>query len=188
MPTPIGHALGAFAAGWVVAGPPQAPTAERASPPQAQPQLVAGQHPRFWARAALLATIGVAADIDLLFGAHSAYTHSVGAAAVVAISVGIFSRNQRLRLALAAAAAYLTHIAFDLLGQDTSMPLGVMAFWPFSTEHFHSGLDLFFATDRRYWLPGFWVRNLTAVAWELALLAPLAAGAWWLRRRRPPPA
>ena len=187
MPTPIGHALGAFAAGWVVAGPPQ-PPAERASPAQGESQLVTGQNPRFLARAALLATIGVAADLDLLFGAHSAYTHSVGAAAVVAILVGIFSRTQRVRLGLAASAAYLSHIAFDLLGQDTSMPLGVMAFWPFSTEHFHSGLDLFFATDRRYWLPGFWVRNLTAVAWELVLVAPLAAGAWWLRRRRPPPA
>lgn len=184
MPTPIGHALGAFAAGWVVAGPPQVQAAERASPPPGRSRLVAGRHPGFWVRAALLATIGVVADVDLLFGAHSTYTHSVGAAAVVAILVGIFSRTQRVRLGLAAAAAYLSHVVFDLLGQDTSMPLGVMAFWPFSAEHFHTGLDLFFATDRRYWLPGFWLRNLTAVAWEFVLVGPLAAGAWWLRRRR----
>ena len=184
MPTPLGHALGAFAAGWVVAGAPGPEAAHLVSPDEGPSGLVLARQPRWWPRAAWLAAIGMAADVDLLFGVHSAYTHSVGAAAVVAALVSVFSRTQRVRLGLAAAAAYLSHVVFDLLGQDTSLPLGVMALWPFTPEHFYTGVELFFPTDRRYWLPGFWVRNLKAVAWELMVVGPLAAGAWWVRRRR----
>ncbi|MBE3132881.1 MAG: metal-dependent hydrolase [Acidobacteria bacterium] len=166
MPTPIGHALGAFAAGWGVAGQPPA----------------RGPHQRWWSRPALFVVIGVAADLDLAFGVHSAYTHSIGAATIVAALVAGVTRQQRGLMGLAAAAAYLSHVALDLLSQDTSIPLGVMALWPFSTHYFYSGLDLFFATDRRYWLPGFWLRDLRAIAWEILLVAPLAVFTLWIRR------
>jgi inner membrane protein len=187
MPTPIGHALGAFAAGWLVAGPPSR-----------SPDGHAGLRATGWServrrfvgsatttRAAIIIALGVVADLDLLFGIHSGYTHSVGAAALAALGVAALVRTARLRMAWASAAAYLSHVALDIQTQDTSAPLGVMALWPFSTRYFYSGLDLFFAVDRRYWLPGFWVRDLKAVAWEVLLLAPLAWLAWRVRRRAP---
>jgi hypothetical protein len=62
-----------------------------------------------------------------------------------------------------------------------------MALWPFSHEYFMSPVALMPAISRRYWLPGFWAHNLRALAFELAVLTPLAIAVWWgrgyLRRR-----
>jgi len=58
-----------------------------------------------------------------------------------------------------------------------------MAFWPVSTGYYISNLDLFGAVDRRYWIDGFWRRNIAAFARELAILVPLA----WLATRRARP-
>src|SRR3954452_11367330 len=65
VPSPVGHALGALAVGWAVA---PRPATSRAA----------------WTQAALLAAAGVAPDLDLLMGRHSAETHSLGAAILVA--------------------------------------------------------------------------------------------------------
>jgi hypothetical protein len=71
----------------------------------------------------------------------------------------------------------------DALGDDTTPPIGIMALWPLTSEFYQTDLRWFMAISRRYWLPGFWTHNLLAVAWEVVLLAPVAAAVAWLRRR-----
>jgi len=177
MPTPVGHALGGMALGWSIAG--------------------SGPLRTSWRRAALFGTLGALADIDLLFHAHSTYTHSLGAALLAGIvtfawsgaganSVGSVSnagagRWARASMALACGAAYGSHVLLDWLGTDTTPPLGITALWPFSSAFYYSGIDLFPAVDRRYWLPGFWMRDLNAIAWELVVLLPITALVLWLR-------
>ena len=98
---------------------------------------------------------------------------------------GASDRAGRLRLgwALAVAAAYGSHLLFDWLGSDTTPPIGIMALWPFSGAFVQSDVHLFMAISRRYWLANFWSHNLTAVAWELALLGPPTLVVWWWRSR-----
>ena len=56
--------------------------------------------------------------------------------------------------------------------------------WPWSSEYYTSGADLFLEISRRYWLPDevIW-GNLRSIGWELVLLLPLLALAWMLRLR-----
>ncbi|HXH05076.1 MAG TPA: metal-dependent hydrolase [Vicinamibacterales bacterium] len=174
MPSPIGHALGGLAAGWLVAGRPRdldGPLHGRASR---------------WRREALwFAALGLAADIDLLFGWHSGPTHSVGAAILAGLVLLAAQRAGGLaihRPFLAGAAAYGSHPLLDWLGADNSPPLGVMAFWPLSTDYYIAPAPLLMAISRRYWLPGFLTHNLRAIALELALLGPTVALVWLMRR------
>lgn len=175
MPTPVGHALGGLAIGWLMAGS-------------------GGPAPTHGRRAALFATLGALPDIDLLFHVHSTYTHSLGAALLVGLVAWPLAASRgRSRpgdvrgatsaavWALACAAAYASHVLLDWLGTDTSPPYGITALWPFSSAYYYSALDLFPAADRRYWLPGFWQRDLTAIGWELLILVPITLAVLWLR-------
>jgi inner membrane protein len=127
------------------------------------------------------AAAGVAADLDLLAGAHSGPTHSVGATVLFGLAV-YFIRAQ-WRFALAAAAAYASHILLDWLGSDGAPPIGIMALWPFTRQYYESNLHVFYAISRRYWLPDFWAFNLRAVAREAMVLGPAAALIFWWRAR-----
>jgi len=159
MPSPIGHALGAVAAGWLV----------RARRPT-------------WRSTAVLVAVGLAPDLDLLVGTHSTYTHSLGAVAIVSIVSWVVTRDARW--AAAVGAAWASHLLLDWLGTDTRDPIGIMALWPFSVAHYQSTLHLFDAISRRYWLPEQFIwGNLRAAAKEVALLLPIATAAWWVRTR-----
>jgi membrane-bound metal-dependent hydrolase YbcI (DUF457 family) len=169
MPTPVGHALGGLAVAWFSASI----TRERPSN-------------------AFVVTCAIAAmapDLDILVNSHRTYAHSIGAAAIVG-AVAWFVRRRKCPpastspafAALTIAAAYASHIVLDLLAKDTAAPLGLMALWPFSSRFYISGADLFMEVSRRYWkFDEFIVGNFTAVGWELILLAPVAALAWWLQ-------
>jgi len=135
-------------------------------------------------RALAFSALGLVADFDLFFGAHSAYTHSIGAASLVFLAALLAVGRSRWVLAAAAAAAYFSHPLFDWLGEDTAAPLGVMLWWPFSASYYYSGLEVFSSVERRYWLPGFWGHNIASVTGELLLLVPLAAGALLARGSR----
>jgi membrane-bound metal-dependent hydrolase YbcI (DUF457 family) len=172
MPSPIGHGLAAVATGWAVAAP-------------------AGERGDRWRQAATLAAIGVAPDLDLLIGRHSAETHSVGAALLVA-SVAAWRRwpvaaagATRWRVWLAVFLAWLSHPILDALALDTSPPLGVMLFWPFESGYHQTGWSAFAAISRRYWLPEFVTYNAVALLRELAILVPAVATVFFARRARP---
>jgi inner membrane protein len=158
MPSPIGHALGGMAFGWAIA-----------------PRLRDGV-----ARAgAIYAAVGMAPDLDLLVGSHSTYTHSVGAVGLVFLA-GL-AASRRPRVAAAIAAAWASHLLLDWLGNDTSAPIGIMALWPFSREHYQSSFYVFEAISRRYWLPEQFVwSNLKAALREVLILGPVAGVSYWM--------
>jgi inner membrane protein len=182
VPSPIGHVLGGIAAGWIVAGVPAGEQGGR------------GRTDRAWREAALFGALGALPDVDLLFGAHSGPTHSVGAAALAGIVVGLVAVRHRLLApatravtAIAAcAAAYGSHVLLDWLARDTTAPIGVMALWPFQREHYESNLHLFMAISRRYYQGWTFVRqNGLALLRELALLVPILVLVIVLRPRAP---
>ena len=84
-------------------------------------------------------------------------------------------------MAAAIAAAWASHLLLDWLGSDTSPPIGIMALWPFSREHYQSSFYLFDAISRRYWLPEQFVwGNLKAALKEVLILGPIAAVSYWM--------
>ena len=162
MPSPLGHALGGLAAGWLVS-----------STQVRQRDLI---------NSAWFAAAGMVADLDLLVGAHSGPSHSLGAAGLVGLLCFLVTRRSRFTLAMTA--AYASHILLDWLGNDSAPPIGIMALWPFSREHYESSVHLFYAISRRYWQPDFWTLNVRAVIREVIVLVPPTALIGYARRAR----
>lgn len=164
MPSPVGHALAAVAAGWTIARPAETRAA-----------LVA--------QTVTLAAIGMAPDLDLLIGRHSRETHSLGAAVIVASIAALMHwpiAPDRRRIWLAACAAYLTHPVLDMLAPDHAPPIGVMFFWPFSREHFETGLEIFLPISRDWASPDLYANNLRAAVREVLILVPVVTLTWWV--------
>jgi membrane-bound metal-dependent hydrolase YbcI (DUF457 family) len=127
-------------------------------------------------------------DLDIIAGLHRVYTHSIAAVAVVGIVSWLVLRT-RTRDALpwtaVLTAAYASHAVLDLLGKDTSTPIGLTVLWPLSSNYFLTGWNVFAEVSRRYWSPGeFIFGNLRALAWEMVVLAPILLAAWsiWSKR------
>jgi membrane-bound metal-dependent hydrolase YbcI (DUF457 family) len=179
MPSPVGHAIAGVAAAWLVAGAPALTPAT------------------FWREAALFGALGALPDIDLLVGAHSGPTHSLGAAVVVGMAAGLWAGRwrghrrpglHRLTFAVACLAAYASHLLLDWLGRDSSPPIGIMALWPVSRDYFESTLHVFLPISRRYYQGWtFVVSNVHAVCLELVILVPILAVVTLLRPRRVAP-
>lgn len=170
MPSPVGHALGGIAAGWLV---------------QSRPSPGDGQQ-RQLTRTLGFACLGMAADLDLLVGPHRGPTHSVTAALLVCLLAWVILRRRPHgdRLVLAAGAAYASHILLDWLGEDSSPPLGLQVLWPWSDAYLHAPWPVFLAVSRRLRHPElFWVPNALALARELAILVPLVVLVGWWRGR-----
>jgi membrane-bound metal-dependent hydrolase YbcI (DUF457 family) len=168
MPSPIGHALGGAVVGLLM---------ERRRTPRALPLGV-------------FAVVGMLPDVDFLWGRHNMETHSLGAAVLAGLSVLVWTRGKNRRLALAVTLAWSTHILFDWLGSDDTSPLGVMAFWPLTSQFYFANAFVFEAISRRYWLSNFIPHNAWAVAKEILILGPLflllrAFPLRGLRRSRP---
>jgi membrane-bound metal-dependent hydrolase YbcI (DUF457 family) len=185
MPSPVGHALGGLAAGWMIAGlsPSRFGAAADGEARRARVAPVAWHRSEPVLRQAIVfAALGMLPDIDFLFGTHSTYTHSLGAAVVVALGAAMLAPANRWIVGLACGCAYASHILLDWLGDDTTPPIGIMAVWPWSSGFYQSDLRWFMAITRRYWLPNFWTHNMEAVIREVGILLPLAAFIAWLRR------
>lgn len=165
MPSPVGHALGALAAGLAASGP-------------ASRRLLL-------TRSLWMAAFGLAPDLDLLVGRHSMETHSIGAAVVAGALAAAFRwplASTRLRIFMTGALAWSTHPLLDALAADDSLPLGVMLFWPFSNDHV-MWPTVFSPISRRWWLPGFVMNNVAAALREVAILGPAALISWWFAQR-----
>ena len=169
MPTPLGHGLAGIATGWAVAG-------------------VARESRRALIRqAAILAALAMAADLDLLVGAHSGPTHSIGAAAIAGV-VAALARwpiaRTRVMIGLVAFLAWATHPLMDSLAPDTSLPYGVMAFWPFSHQYFLTGLSVFMPIWRYPVSARAITHDILAIGREILLLGPAVVLVWITRGPR----
>ena len=186
MPSPLGHVLGGIAAGWLVSGVPS-----RAS--RAKTQSPAKSTADWWREAVLFGALGALPDVDLLFGAHSGPTHSIGAAVMVGVLATLVGARGILRsppvtartATLACSAAYGSHVLLDWMSTDSMAPIGIMALWPFDRGYYESNLHMFGAISRRYYQGWTFVRqNIIAVLRELAILIPALSLVVVLRRRR----
>ena len=168
MPSPLGHALAGATVGWALSH------SSRPSPPLTS----------LWRAGAWFALLGMLPDADLLIGAHRGISHSLGAACIVGLATAALTR--RTSFAIAAALAYGSHVVLDWLSEDTSVPLGVMALWPLTTDYYLSGVAAFDSIWRRKETPDFWEHNAIAVARELLIVGPpFAAAVWVLLKRKP---
>jgi membrane-bound metal-dependent hydrolase YbcI (DUF457 family) len=168
MPTPLGHGLAGVATGWAVAGVAR----------ESRRALVT--------QAAILAGLAMAADLDLLVGAHSGPTHSIGAAAIAGL-VAALGRwpiaRTRVMIGLVACLAWATHPLMDSLAPDTSVPYGVMAFWPVSHQYFLTGLSVFMPIWRYPISARAMTHDILAIAREAVILAPILYVVWKVRTR-----
>ncbi len=167
MPSPVGHTLGAVAV--CLAAAPL---------PDTRRDVII--------RLGTIAMLAIAPDIDLLWGRHSAETHSLGAAAIAAAAAAWLRlplAATRARIFLVAGLAVASHPVLDAMGRDGTPPLGVMLFWPVSSDYVLAPWRVFDGISRRYWLVESWWGNAQAVAREVVLLAPPAAIAVWARLR-----
>ncbi len=140
-----------------------------------------------WRWALLFAAAGMAADLDLLVGLHSQYTHSLGAAALVMAGALVLlvprgGGGRAVLLSVALGAAYASHVLLDYLATDTTPPIGIMALWPFSHGYYLSDLHIFGGISRRIWLAVTWREDFWSIAREIVILLPISAAIWWLRR------
>ena len=183
MPSPVGHALAGVAAAWFAGGRlPQgsSATASVEGTPRAHPDRATTR-----SEVAFFGVTAIAPDLDLLFGTHSTYTHSVGAVMLVFVTALLIAGTRHWRIAVGIAAAWGSHLLLDWLGSDTSPPIGIMAWWPFDAGFYQSPISIFDAISRRYWLPEqFIAGNLRAAVKEILILGPFFAVALALRRRR----
>ena len=156
MPSPVGHVLAGIAVGSLAA------------------------RDQRWRLPLACGLAAALPDVDFLLPvAHRGPTHSLiaGVVAFVVILAIVRAPAWGLQPPLVAgvlACAVISHVLLDWLGEDSSNPRGLMAFWPFSRGYYISGVDLFDAVDRRYWREGFWRHNLIAVTKEVVILFPLA--------------
>ena len=168
MPSPVGHALGGLAAGFL------------------------GTRDRRWGVPLACAALAALPDIDLILPiTHRGPTHSITAGIVTsAVAFAVLTTMKwkpRLRTAVTLGVAVLTHVLFDWLAADSAAPRGVMAFWPVSRAFYVSDVDLFAAVERRYWRDDFLRTNGIALARELAVLVPIVwLARTWVRRSAGP--
>lgn len=173
MASPLGHALAGYAIG-------RGANAGRA----ADVRLLA-----------VCAALAVAPDLDflpgVLAGRPAAYHQGISHSLTLAIAVGAIAaaalagtRAGFPRLWLICSAAYASHLAIDLVGQDARAPFGIPLFWPISSETWLSPVTLLpgiahassSEVTNAEWLRSiFTLHNARALLLELALACPLLA-------------
>jgi hypothetical protein len=174
MPTPIAHALGGITAGCLVRI-----TAVLIASVRPSRRPLDAPIPRAARRRAVtsLALLGMLPDVDLLAGMHRSVTHSLGATLVAAAIGYVSARENRVLTAAMVAAAYGSHVLLDWLGTDPGTPHGIMAWWPWTQEFYHSDANLFMRVCREYWLTACWRNNIVALGRELVVLVPVTLAA-----------
>jgi membrane-bound metal-dependent hydrolase YbcI (DUF457 family) len=170
MPSPVGHALAALAV-YAAASPRHAAWPDRRS-------------------LAVAVGAALAPDLDLLLrfvdgrNHHQAESHSIGAALLAGLAVGLLARLARWPragwLGALATLAWSSHLLLDYLGRDTHPPIGLLALWPFSAAYVKFPWPLFLDIGRTLLLETL-RNNAVAVTWEVLLLLPPTAWVVWRR-------
>lgn len=171
MPTPVGHALGGLAIYLAAKDRPI---------------------PEDVAFAVTCLGVSVLPDLDFAIGPfagrsyHHYFSHSIGFAALFAVVTYAIARGLRrtrpFRDTGVLLAVYLSHIFLDLLGKDTTPPLGVQLFWPFSAAFHISPVFVFGEVWRGTLGKLFGLHNWMTVAREVLVLSPVCALLWWRAR------
>ena len=181
MPSPIGHALAGATTAWLVDLIP-GNRAWGMAPAYASFLERAGQDLTL-----LCAGLAVAPDLDLIFGVHRTMSHSLGAAMFVGLFAAALAANAGrpvARIASMCALAYASHLLLDWMAIDRYPPPGLQALWPFSSAWYISGWDVFLQTERSHPLTvASLQQNAAAIAREIMILLPVAAGVWLVRER-----
>lgn len=175
MPSPVGHAL----AGMAVAWSSKTPVTTRC---QWNPSTEL-------AVTAACVVLAVLPDGDLVYPPiHRAFSHSIGAVALVMIITMGVTRWVTGRVAwplvVLFGCAFGSHIPLDWLGADPNPPFGIKALWPLSDRWYISPIALFPGTERRELFTIAAVRtNVIAALVEMLWLGPVAAVLWRRRMR-----
>ena len=182
MPTPVGHALGGIAAGYLVTG---LFTAARAFIHTSVTPAYLSKHVPVLVGVVTLACLGMLPDIDFVFAAHREFTHSIGATLTVMAVSMVMVKRRRLEISCVVGAAYASHIGLDWLTADSSFPVGIMALWPFSTDYYQSSLQwsVFLNVCRQIGEMQCWMNNGLALTRELTILLPATAALIWFQHR-----
>ena len=183
MPTPIAHALGGIAAGCLAAAGASLVQKTLVSRNGFGTMIVRIGSLR---AATGLACLGMLPDIDLVFGSHRTFTHSVSATLLLASIASAIAPTARPAVALTAAAAFGSHVLLDWLGTDLSAPRGVAVWWPWTNEYYLSDLQVFMRVRRGCWTPECWRHNSLAVLREITILVPVTLAAVLMLRRSLP--
>jgi membrane-bound metal-dependent hydrolase YbcI (DUF457 family) len=181
MPSPIGHALGAYAALLAL-----------------KPDLLADRRKNSLAVGAAF-VLGSLADADF-FVAHFAqgiyylrhhyFSHSIPFALGFTFLCYLILKGIRARSPVKysglAGVAYGSHLLLDYFAQDGSAPYGIPLLWPippFHRTHFIAPIEIFFSIHRGEFTDLLSAHNLAAIAIEVAVLAPLCALAFVRAKR-----
>src|SRR5438552_14768209 len=108
MPTPVGHAIAGLTVGWCSQAISNKKSTLKAD------GLISGL-------VVACVAAAVAPDIDILFGSHRTFTHSIGAAAIVGVATWLLRKRgtapHPFFWAVAVTVAYATHILLDWLAK-----------------------------------------------------------------------
>jgi membrane-bound metal-dependent hydrolase YbcI (DUF457 family) len=195
MPSPIGHALGGIAAGWAAAPRRNRAAMWTLAAFGIAPDLDLLFHAHRGASHSIVAAGIAGAGVWLVSSAFApaALRRDRSALARAALRRDRFAlaraalRRDRLRWCVAAAAAWVSHVLLDWVGEDTWPPIGIQALWPFSQRYYQAPFVVFPSVSRQYWLGWRFVYfNVKALTVELIVLLPIAALVVWLSRGRTP--
>ena len=172
MATPIGHAIAGFAISGV-------------SRPQTRKEKIA--------LALVCMFAATAPDLDVIPGLllgtparfHGGISHSLGFAVALSLAIAgayrLVGKPSR-EIFLLALAAYISHLALDMLGPDARPPYGVPLFWPLSGQTFISPVSILLgvrhaasaSTGTLEWIGNLLsLRNVAAIAVETLIMLPL---------------
>lgn len=160
------------------------------------------EHPPSWIRITILSLIlANLPDVDYLFGFlvgrpnayHRGWTHSIffaiGVAIVFLIIRFLILRKVEIRSALLIFGLISSHLFVDWFTLDTSDPVGIPLFWPFSNEHFIAPVILFRdvhkgVTNSQFFRVLFSTHNLITLGSELLIFGPFVAVSYWILNRK----
>jgi membrane-bound metal-dependent hydrolase YbcI (DUF457 family) len=144
------------------------------------------------------ALLANAPDIDYLFGIpfgdlnrlHQYSTHTLGWVLVLVVGLWLLwirRRSDRPWLKLLFLFALgVSHLALDLITEDTGAPFGIPALWPFAGRRiFLPDWAVFWYLGKRNWGSLVSWHNAGALLREIAFTLPLPLVILWLKTRRP---
>lgn len=186
MPTPIGHALGGYAA------------AEAATPE------TGGRNSK-WAIVLLAVVVAISPDFDFIPGLlvnnipkyHRTMSHGVPAALVVASVLTVLLRGwwkgALWQLWVLLFAAYMSHVVLDIVTPDPTGGSGIRPLWPLSSVWFAYPLPFLEplnqlrildhgGTNETFWATLFSTRAAMVFVIDAVMVLPIVLAVRWAKR------